>query len=79
MERGTNHVHRRRNGPFDSRHRFDCRFHEEMKPAGLDAIFVVINQGADSINHHSFGVEAANRGKQTDVSACGTREAPASS
>jgi hypothetical protein len=79
MERGTNHVYRRRNGRIDPRHRFGCRFHEEMKPAGLDAIFVVINEGADSRNHRSFGVKAANRSEQTDVNACGAREAPVSS
>ena len=79
MERGTNHVYRRRNDRIDSRHHFSCRFHEEMKPAGLDAIFVVINEGADSRNHRSFGVKAANRSEQTDVNACGAREAPVSS
>jgi hypothetical protein len=79
MERGTNHVHRRRSGRIDSRHRLDCRFHEEMKPTGLHAIFVVINEGADSINHHSLGVKEANRGEQTDVNACSAREAPVSS
>lgn len=61
MERRTNHVHRRRNGRIDSRHRLDRRVHEEMIPMDRDEIWVVLNDDMNGMIRRSIGAETNNR------------------